>query len=679
MESKQFSNRLTDETSPYLLQHAHNPVNWYPWGEEALQLAKKEDKPIIVSIGYSACHWCHVMERESFENETVADIMNRHFIAIKVDREERPDVDQVYIDAIQAMGIQGGWPLNVFLTSEQKPFYGGTYFPAETWVQLLKNVATAYKSERDALNESAENFTEALNFSEINKYKLTAESFSSADLKPLYDNLSKGFDLEKGGMKGAPKFPMPGIWSFVSRYITVSGTEHAKLQLDLTLEKMAQGGIYDQIGGGFSRYSVDDSWFAPHFEKMLYDNGQLMSLYSKAYTLYKNTFYRDVVYHTFEFLQRELTSPEGGFYAALDADSEGEEGKFYTWEKPEFDELLGEDATLLGRYFNIKPEGNWEKGRNILHTTDSIDAWATKEGVSQKVLSDKISAAKIKLLEARNQRIRPGLDDKILAGWNGLMLQGIIDAYISFKDERFLELALKNANFIKNNLIRSGYGLYRNYKNGKAALHAYLEDYANVIGGFKAMYEVTFDEAWLELAKKLCEYSLEHFYDPAEQLFFFTDNQTEKLIARKKEIFDSVIPSSNAIMAANLLELGILLDNDKWQQIARDMVAKVKKLIVSEPRFMNSWAEVLLKMVQPLAEIAIVGPNASEVRLRFGEIPGLNAVFAGTSSSSRLPLLEQRTMLHGETTIYVCYNKTCRLPTNSIHEAIKQLNFNKND
>ncbi len=677
MKSRKYSNHLIHETSPYLLQHAHNPVNWYPWGEEALQLAKKENKPIIVSIGYSACHWCHVMERESFENESVAEIMNQHFIAIKVDREERPDVDQVYIDAIQAMGIQGGWPLNVFLTPEQKPFYGGTYFPAETWIQLLKNVATAYKSERYALDESAEKFTEALNFSEIDKFKLKSESFSKTDLGPLFDNLGKGFDPEKGGMKGAPKFPMPAIWSFVLHYFALIQNKDASQQLELTLKKMALGGIYDQIGGGFSRYSVDDSWFAPHFEKMLYDNGQLVSLYSKAFLQHQEALYKDVVYQTLEFIQRELTSPEGGFYAALDADSEGEEGKFYTWEKGEFDDILGEDATVAGKYFNVKPEGNWEKGWNILHVTSSSKAASPEGGLSAEALHKKINAAKFKLLKAREKRIRPGLDDKILAGWNGLMLKGIIDAYVSFTDERFLTMALSNANFIKEKLIRSDNGLYRSYKSGKATLHGYLEDYASVIGAFKTLYEVTFDEQWLQSARELVDYTLEHFFDEKEQLFFFTDNSTEKLIARKKEIFDNVIPSSNALMATNLFELGILLDLDDWKQIAIDMVAKVKKLIVNEPRFMSTWAEALLKMVHPTAEVVIVGPEATQLRLQFGQVSYFNVVFSGTSTSSELPLLANRGMLNDKTTIYVCFDKACKLPTNDIREAIRLLDFDK--
>ena len=676
MNTKEYTNKLSEETSPYLLQHAHNPVNWHPWGEEALQLAKEENKPIIVSIGYSACHWCHVMERESFENEAAAEIMNEHFVCIKVDREERPDVDQIYMDAIQAMGIQGGWPLNVFLTQEQKPFYGGTYFPAETWKQLLNNVATAYKSERAALEESADKFTEALNLSDINKYNLSPEEFIKDDAITAFNNLSQAFDSVNGGMSGAPKFPMPGIWSFVLHYLSITKDENAQNHLQLTLKKMALGGIYDQVGGGFSRYSVDKEWFAPHFEKMLYDNGQLLSLYSEAYRFYKDDFYKEVVYQTISFVERELSNDEGGFYAALDADSEGEEGKFYTWTEKDFNAAVGEDSEELKLYFNVTKGGNWEKDWNILHQTRSLQDFVVEKNLDFESFSEKIQIAKKRLLEHRSKRIRPGLDDKILAGWNGLMLKGIIDAYISFKEDHFIELALKNAHFIKNNLIKNANVLFRTYKGGKTALSGYLEDYASVIGAFKSLYEVTFDEQWLESAKELTKYVLDHFYDEEEKLFFFTDNATEKLIARKKEIFDNVIPSSNALMAANLYDLGLLLDHEKWKQIAKEMVSGVKKLIVSEPRFMNVWADVLLKMVYPTAEVAIVGPKASEYRLEFGRHAYFNSLYVGTKETSILPLLKNRTTINNQTTIYVCYNKACQLPVNKIEDAIKQINFN---
>lgn len=668
------TNNLIHETSPYLLQHAHNPVDWYPWGEEALAKARTEDKPIIVSIGYSACHWCHVMERESFENEQAAELMNKHFVCIKVDREERPDVDQIYMDAIQTMGIQGGWPLNVFLTSDQKPFYGGTYFPPQSWLQLLQNVAEAYAHQREALVESAEQFAQAINISEVEKYGLKQHetAFDKEDHGTLFQKLSSDFDPIEGGMKGAPKFPMPAIWRYVLYYLSITEDGDAEQQLATTLGKIAAGGIYDQVGGGFSRYSVDKNWFAPHFEKMLYDNGQLVSLYAEAYRYYKDERYKTVVYQTLAYIEREMLNSEGGFYAALDADSEGEEGKFYTWTLEEFQAIAGEDATLWIPFLGLTAAGNWENGRNILHRSESLASIAQKSGLTEEVLEEKLSKLTHSLLEARSPRIRPSLDDKILSGWNGMMLKGIIDAYISFGDAKFLQLALKNALFIKDNLFIGPSVLCRSYKAGKAAQHGYLEDYAHIIRAYTALYQVTFDEQWLKLAEQLTQYVLEHFYDEEECLFYFTDNQ-EKLIARKKEVFDNVIPASNSVMAENLYDLSILLDREAWREISEKMVMKVKKLIMSEPRYMNNWATVYLKMAYPTAEVAIVGNDAAKAVSDFGQHPVFNLLFSGTEDESQLPLLANRTVVGGKRTIYVCYGRTCQLPVHSVRDALQQI------
>lgn len=676
MISPKHTNRLINESSPYLLQHAHNPVDWYPWGEEALSKAKEEDKPIIVSIGYSSCHWCHVMERESFENDEAANLMNKCFVCIKVDREERPDVDQIYMDAIQTMGIHGGWPLNVFLTSDQKPFYGGTYFPLKGWLQLLQNIAEAYANQREALVESAEQFAQAINVSEVEKYGLQhhERAFVKEDHDAIFRQLSSDFDPEEGGMKGAPKFPMPAIWRYALYYLSIIGNKEAREQLSTTLEKIASGGIYDQIGGGFSRYSVDASWFAPHFEKMLYDNGQLVSLYAEAYRHFKNMRYQAIVYQTIAYIEREMQSNEGGFYAALDADSEGEEGKFYTWTLEEFQNVVGEDAALWAPFFGLTAEGNWEGGRNILHRAQSLVSLAQKSGISEDALEEKLQKITNRLLVARSPRIRPGLDDKILSGWNGMMLKGIIDAYVTFGEDQFLQLALKNARFIKDKLFIETSILCRSYKEGKAVQHGYLEDYAHVIRAYTALYQVTFDEQWLKLAERLTEHVMEHFYDEAEGLFYFTDNQ-EKLIARKKEVFDNVIPASNSVMAENLYDLSILLDKVVWRETSESMVMKVKKLIVNEPRFMNNWATVYLKMTYPTAEVAIVGPNASKAVEEFGEHAVFNLLFSGTEDKSNLPLLINRTATNGKQTIYVCYGRACQLPVHTVGEALQQIQF----
>lgn len=672
-KSTQWMNQLANETSPYLLQHAHNPVDWYPWGEKALTKAANDDKPILVSIGYSACHWCHVMERESFENQQIARIMNEHFVCIKVDREERPDVDAIYMDAVQAMGLRGGWPLNVFLMPDGKPFYGGTYFQPQQWANLCLSIHKAFLEHREELQKSAEGFTDNMLSSESEKYglQLGKKTFTVPDLDKIYSGLARNFDTEKGGMDKAPKFPMPSIWLFLLKYAFLKQAETSiknttfDIQPNLTLHQMAFGGIYDQLGGGFARYSVDGEWFCPHFEKMLYDNGQLVSLYAEAYCMTKAPLYQRVVYQTIDWLRKEMTSSEGGFYAALDADSEGVEGKFYVWRKQEIEAILGEDADWFCKYYNVTTAGNWEHGNNILYVTQEPE----KAGIAVQ----KLEICKAKLLEQRSKRIRPGLDDKILTSWNGLMLKGLVGAYRAFGEESFLQLALGNANFIKNKLLNEQGKLWRSYKNGEAKIDGFLEDYAAVIEAFVALYQATFDENWLSHAESMALYACEHFWDEADGLFFFTDQNSEKLIARKKELFDNVIPASNSIMAANLYWLGKLLDREDFSQIANLMLSKIKPLILKNPEYLTNWACLLSNRVTPTAEVVIVGEEANDIRKALDRYYFPNKIIMGTKTTSNLPLLDNRTMIGGKTTIYVCYDKTCQLPVFSVEEALKLL------
>lgn len=668
------ANRLINATSPYLLQHAYNPVNWYPWGKEALDKAREEDRPILVSIGYSSCHWCHVMERESFENDSIAAIMNEHFIAIKVDREERPDVDQIYMDAVQAMGQNGGWPLNVFLTSDQKPFYGGTYFPPQAWAKLLQQVAAVYNEKRNEVEESAEQLTNAIATSEVVKYRLkdNGAEYNINSLDNMYDNMAQRFDQKRGGFNRAPKFPMPGQWLFLLRYYHLTGNQEALRQLEITLNEIARGGIYDQAGGGFARYSVDADWLVPHFEKMLYDNGQLVSLYSEAYTVTGEELYKQTVYQTIEWLEREMTNSMGGFYSALDADSEGEEGKFYVWSKAEIEQITGEDSDLIIDYYNITDSGNWEEGKNILHRTMSDREFAAKRGIDPETLAEKVTNANTLLLKQRTQRVRPGLDDKALSGWNGLMLKGLVDAYVAFGEERFLMLALNNAAFISDEMSEDG-RLFRSYKEGKATIDGYLEDYAHVIDAYISLYQATFDEQWLTTAKNLTDYTIEHFYDDNEKLFFYTDDSSEKLIARKKEIFDNVIPASNSQMAINLYQLGIIYDNEDYQEKSEAMIGKMAASLEGEPAYLYNWGILYTYMAAPMAEIAIVGNNALKFRQELGGKYHPNKILMGTIKSSNLPLLKEKMTVNDETTIYVCYNKTCKLPVNNVAQALDQL------
>jgi len=655
-------NRLQKETSPYLLQHAQNPVDWFAWGEEALQKAKTENKPILVSIGYSACHWCHVMEHECFEKEEVAEVMNRHFVNIKIDREERPDIDAIYMDAVQAMGVQGGWPLNVFLMPDGKPFYGGTYFPQENWIQLLKSINNGFVNHQDELQKSAEGFTENMLFKESVKYGLVFENqeFVKDDLDKMYQKLSPGFDEEWGGFERSPKFPMPSIWQFLMKYAHLTQNEKALNHLKLTVNKMAIGGIYDQLGGGFARYSVDGEWFCPHFEKMLYDNGQLVSLYSEAYTLTGEQLYKETVYETIGWLKREMTSPEGGFYSALDADSEGVEGKFYVWTQSEIEAVLGDEAKAFCEIYQVTDEGNWEDGVNIL--------WKNEVSLNSSQ-SENIQ----KLLEKRAERTRPGLDDKILCSWNGLMLKGLVDAYRAFGEQDFLDLALRNAHFIKDNFLKDSV-LSHSYKNGETKIKGFLEDYATVIDAYLNLYQATFEENWLHLAEKLSLYVCQNFWDEEDQLFFFTDKNAENLIVRKKEIFDNVIPCSNSMMARNLYTLGLILEREDFKDLSKLMLAKMKDLLLKNVDYLTNWSCLATQMISPTAEIALVGRDFLKFRKEVDSRYYPNKILTGTSSESQLPLLENRVVKSDETLIFVCYNKTCQLPVKTVEEVFLQLN-----
>ncbi|TAH08280.1 MAG: thioredoxin domain-containing protein [Runella slithyformis] len=670
------SNRLINETSPYLLQHAHNPVDWYPWGNEALRKATEENKPILVSIGYSACHWCHVMERESFENEAVAQVMNAHFVCIKVDREERPDVDAVYMDAVQAMGVRGGWPLNVFLMPNAKPFYGLTYLPPQNWVQLLKSVRDGFENHYEDLSRSADGFADNMQLLETQKYSLStdSESFTIADAEAMFAQLEANFDLEKGGMNRAPKFMMPSIYKFLLRYIALTKSPQALTHLKLSLDRIALGGIYDHLGGGWARYSVDDEWFIPHFEKMLYDNGQLLSVYSEAYVLTNSELYKKRVYETVAWLRREMTSPAGGFYAALDADSEGVEGKFYVWTQAELQAALGSDFEWFAQLYNISADGNWEHGMNHLHLTESPAETAKKCNIWHSDFDQQYQNALQKLLEIRMPRVRPGLDDKVLASWNGLMLKGLTDAYRAFGDENFKELAVQNAEFIQQKMTIEGAQLMHSYKANQAKpIKGFLEDYAAVIEGYLGLYQVSFNETWLHQAALLLDYVIANFYDPADEFFFFTDQNAEELIARKKEIFDNVIPASNSIMAHNLYTAGLLLNRADWLELSDLLLAKLKNTLLTDSQWVTNWAALATMRAQSTAEVAIVGPAAEALRLELERQFAPNKIMLGTTHSSALPLLQDKPAT-AETHIYVCFNKTCQLPVKTAAEAFVQIN-----
>ena len=658
------SNRLIESTSPYLQQHAHNPVDWYPWDTEALTKARTEDKPILVSIGYSACHWCHVMERESFMNPETARIMNEHFVCIKVDREERPDVDQVYMESVQAMGVNGGWPLNVFLLPDQKPFYGGTYFPRDTWNKLLLNISRVFGEQRKELQDSADKITDVISRNDLLKFGIDDEPLpvKEDDLLEIIATISRRFDLDRGGMRNPPKFPMPSIWQFLLHYQALYPSTEIRGQVTLTLDEMAKGGIYDQLGGGFARYSVDGDWLVPHFEKMLYDNGQLLTLYSDAYSATGNGLYKRVVYQTIEWLGREMISDDGGFYSALDADSEGVEGKYYVWSSGEVDKILGEDSSLFKQFYGITDGGNWE-GKNILTRKESIEEIAAGNKIKADELGKKLMALDEQMLSNRAERIPPGLDDKILTGWNALIIDGLCHAYTVFKDPEFLNLALKNAEYIAGQSIRDN----RLYRSGD--IPGYLEDYAIVIQAFLKLYQVTFDEKWLGHSQDLLSYTLEHFYDKSDGFFYFTDANSERLIARKKELLDNVIPGSNSIMAHNLFDSGIITDNAEFRNMASEMLKNVSVLMKTEPSYMSNWARLSLKLLKPFAEVVIVGKGATEAIKGMESQFMPNKLLMGAETSSELPLIRERTGVE-ELTFFVCYDKSCKLPVQSSDKAL---------
>lgn len=667
-------NHLANSTSPYLLQHANNPVDWHPWGPEALKKAKDENKLIIVSIGYSACHWCHVMEHESFEDESVAAVMNKYFVCIKVDREERPDIDQIYMSAVQLMSGRGGWPLNCICLPDQRPIYGGTYFRKNDWASLLFNLADFYTQKPAEADEYAVRLTEGIQNYETIAFVKEQPEYTKDDLLQIVNNWKQYFDREEGGMGASPKFPMPNNWQFLMRYAYLMNDSQVSQAVTLTLKKMAFGGIYDHIGGGFARYSVDGRWHVPHFEKMLYDNAQLISLYSEANTFKSSQLYKQVVDEIIAFTLRELTALNGGFYSALDADSDGVEGKFYTFAKVEIEEIVGDEAELFCIYYNITDEGNWEEeGTNVLYRKEKDLQLANKLGLPLESLVEKIEAARKKVFNARAQRVRPGLDNKILASWNGLMLKGLCDAFRAFNDREHLELAVRTAEFILNNMVNDDGRLSRIYKGKDNDGIAFLDDYANVIDGLIALYEITFNEKWLGHAIELADQAIAHYYDPSKGVFYFTADDEEQLIARKSEIMDGVIPSSNSVMARVLKKLGLLYDDNEYLAISAQLLRNVAPQMAKYGSAYSNWAMLLLDEVFGTYEIAITGDDYEEKRMEIENNYIPNKIILGGTKGS-LPLLHDK--FGSETQIFICKDKTCSLPVHNTSDALKQINAN---
>lgn len=668
-----YTNKLIGESSPYLLQHAHNPVNWYPWGKEALDKAQRENKLIIVSIGYAACHWCHVMERESFEDEEVAKFMNDNFVAIKVDREERPDIDQVYMKAVQLISGRGGWPLNCIALPDGRPVYGGLYFPKERWIDMLTQVVDYIKENPDKAEQQAKAITQGVQSSEVVYLNTEKAEFTINDLNRIFAAWKSDIDYTNGGQGGGGrKFPLPASYQFLLHYHHLTRNADALGAVTITLNKMADGGIYDQIGGGFARYSTDEYWKVPHFEKMLYDNAQLVSLYSAAYQQAKDPRYKLIVSETLGFIQRELTSKEGGFYSSFDADSEGEEGRFYVWTKSELQKVLGSRADLIIDYYSVTEKGNWKDGQNILFRSVSDKEIADAYKITESELAKRVLKAKKILLKERTRRIRPGLDDKILTSWNALMLKAYLDAYRVFNNKKYLDIALKNAELIDTKIKSSDNRLSRNFKNGKASINAFLDDYAFTIGAFISLYQATFDEKWLKNAQQLAAYAIDHFYEEDNGMFYYTSDIDPALIARKIEVFDDVIPSPNSEMAKNLFILGQYFYNEDYIQKSKRMLSHVKKHAFEDGTYYANWDILMALVAGGSYEVAILGKGFEAKQKEFDKHYLPNVFISGGKSEGTLPLLENK-LIKGQTTIYVCRNKACKSPVTEVEGALEQI------
>ena len=680
-----YTNRLIGETSPYLLQHAHNPVDWYPWGDEAFEVARRDQKPILLSIGYSACHWCHVMEYESFENEAIAKVMNEHFVNIKVDREERPDLDQIYMNAVQMMTHHGGWPMTVFLTPEGVPFYAGTYFPPEDrfnmpgFPRVLISLAEAYRERPDDIKQTAESVLEGLRRSTATSE--AAGGLSTDLLDAAYRGIIRNYDPVNGGFGSAPKFPPAMSLEFLLRHYHRTGDAEALTIVQHTAQMMSQGGIYDHLGGGFHRYSTDSRWLVPHFEKMLYDNALLSRFYLHYYQLTGDEAARRVAEGILDYVVREMTDPLGGFYSTQDADSEGIEGKFFVWDLEEVKQILGEpEAEHFADYFNITESGNFEEN-NILNVTRDLAEVARVRNITRDQLSQIIERGRTKLFAAREQRIKPARDEKVLTAWNGLMLASFAEAAVILGRSDYADVAKRNADFVLKNLQRDGL-LLRTYKDKQAKLNAYLEDYAFLIEGLLTLFETAGDFRWFEEAGKLAETMIREFWDEQDGGFFYTGNSHEELIVRSKDFFDNATPSGNSVATEVLLRLSLLTDNSEFHRRATTILRLTSDMM---RRYASGFGRMLGALDFHLAkpkELAVIGsPETGETQELVNEIwrPYLpNKVVAQASpedtlASSAIPLLQDRPQLAGRPTVYVCENYTCQQPTVEVRELASQL------
>ncbi|MBL7870912.1 MAG: thioredoxin domain-containing protein [Cyclobacteriaceae bacterium] len=670
--TEQSFNRLAQASSPYLKEHADNPVDWYEWGPEALEKAKNERKPLIVSVGYASCHWCHVMEEESFMDTTVARIMNENFISIKVDREERPDIDQIYIHAAQLISGNAGWPLNAFAMPDGKPFYVATYFPKEQWINLLRQILDTYKNDYNKVVIQADAITRNIQTTDLITVPESNQiNFGKKNYQDMFSSWQPEIDFINGGLSGTQKFPMPAIWESLLQHYYLTGEKKSLEAATITLGKMASGGIYDHLAGGFARYTTDTEWKTPHFEKMLYDNAQLISLYAHAYQVTSNPRYSKVIQETLEFIQQELTSPEGGFYSSINADSEGEEGKFYVWTKSEIEKHLDvEEATIFIDYYSITKSGNWEDGKNIIYRTSPDEEFSHKHSLPSTELNQVISHSKKILLDVRNRRIHPTRDDKILTSWNALMLTGYLDAYQALNKNEYLEISLRSAKFIETHGIHKDGSTSRTLQ-GPSKINGFLDDYALLAKAYINLYQATFDIHWLELSRNLVDYTINYFYDEKTGMFFYTSAQSNQLVVRTMELSDNVIPSSNSVMAEVLFQLGEYYDYEKYKSMSNSMLAQITQNPSTLDLFHANWARITGIVTHRPFEVAVMGEDALKKSHELQQHYLPTSLFMG-GSQENLPLLENK-LVAGKTIIYVCKDKVCKLPVQEVQKALTQL------
>uniref|UniRef100_UPI00404A89B5 thioredoxin domain-containing protein n=1 Tax=Flavobacterium sp. TaxID=239 RepID=UPI00404A89B5 len=669
-------NELKNASSPYLLQHTENPVHWKMWSDNSIKDATDLNKLLIISIGYSACHWCHVMEHESFEDESVAEVMNTHFLSIKIDREERPDVDAIYMKAVQMMTGSGGWPLNVVCLPNGVPIWGGTYFRKEVWIDALSQLANLFVNEPQKIAEYANQLQEGMQQLNLKSTDGNLAHFNDEKLHLLVNKWKKSFDLEFGGHARAPKFMMPTNLDFLMRYAYQFDDDEVKKHVFLTLDCMAYGGIFDTVHGGFSRYSVDLKWHIPHFEKMLYDNAQLISTYASAYKWTKNDLYKTIVYKTIQFIEDAWLFDEGGFYSALDADSLDEnnklkEGAFYVWEESQLKSILGSDFEAFSVLFNVNSFGFWEEGHYVLIQSKSLAVVAEELSISKELLIQKKTTWELKLRNVRNQRKSPRLDDKSIVSWNALMISGLLDAYQAFGEPSFLEMALRCARFIQTKCWHDEGFLYHNYKNQKAYTNGFLEDYATVIQAWISLFETTTDEIWLQEAHALSMYMIDHFYDENQELFKFKSNLDNPLMVEHFDTEDNVIPASNSIVCKVLQKMRLYFQNPKFAEIAQNML-HTNLAQIDYPSSFSNWLDAYLNTKETQKEVAICAENAVEIIAKINQHYLPNIFMAGTSKDSKISFLKDR-FSENESLFYVCQNNACQAPTRNLDLLLKEL------